>query len=321
MGPSMGELVDDRPRLLLAEDEPAAREGLRALLEDEGYEVRTAADGSQALAALHGWSPDLVVTDVKMPKLDGHGLMAALGRRLPDVPVIVMSGHGTIEEAVDTLHRGAVDYLGKPLDLDRLLASIRRALARTRDPLAPGQVIAGRYRIDAEIGAGAMGRVFRSTHLGLGREVALKVFTAHGDVADGRARFAREAQVAASLRHPGVVQILDYGSEGGLPFLVMELLVGHDLREEVDESLPPLAIPRALEIAAAIVSVLIAAHRAGLTHRDLKPENVFLEEIGGREVVRILDFGFAFLAEDDASGRGRLTAEGLIVGTPFSIAP
>ena len=307
-------------RILVVEDEPNARAALTSLLEDEGYEVKAAADGAAGLSALHGWTPDAVVTDVKMPKIDGIELMARLRQRLPGVPVIVMTAFGSIDHAVETMHLGAADYLAKPVDLDRLLASLTRVLRRSGDTLQIGDVIAERYRIEGRLGEGAMGVVYRATQLNLGREIALKIIMAHREVADARARLLREAKVASALRHPNAVQVYDVGEDRGLPFLAMELLEGHDLRDEVGHgrSLP---LHRVLRIAEQIASVLISAHQIGLVHRDLKPENIFLERLAdGDERVRVLDFGVAFLTED-AGEAGRLTVEGLIVGTPLYLSP
>lgn len=126
------------PRVLLVEDEPAARSALAALLEDEGFEVKTAEDGIAALEQLHAWTPDAVITDVMMPRLDGLGLMARLAARHPGLPVIVMTAAASVDHAIDTLRHGAAEYLPKPVDFDRLVVALRRVLARADAPLGPG---------------------------------------------------------------------------------------------------------------------------------------------------------------------------------------
>ncbi|MEZ4380984.1 MAG: protein kinase [Nannocystaceae bacterium] len=301
----------------MVEDEANARSALLLLLEDEGHEVMGAGDGIEALEVLDGWLPDVVLTDVQMPRLDGVALMDELHRRLPDVPVIVMTAFGSIEHAVETLRLGAADYLQKPIDLDRVVSAIRRVITHTDRELGPGDRVAGRYQIEAVIGEGAMGVVYRATHLHLGREVALKVLSGRHDLPESRARFLREAQVAASLRHPNVVQIHDFGSDRGIPYLVMELLEGCDMRAAIEGS--GWTDERALRIAVAVAGVLVETHRIGLVHRDLKPENVFLERAGERENVRVLDFGIAVYEAGDDDGDG--DKEGTVVGTPFYIAP
>ena len=307
-------------RVLVVEDEASARAALTSLLDEEGYEARAAANGEEALAALAGWTPDVVLTDVKMPKVDGLELMSRLRQRLPGVPVIVMTAFGSIDHAVETMHLGAADYLAKPVEIDRLMAALQRVQARAGAPLRVGELVAGRYRIEGKLGEGAMGAVYRATQLNLGRPVALKLLTVQREVPDARARLIREARVAAALRHPNAVQVFDVGEDRGRPYLAMELLDGHDLRVDVGDGAPPLAPARLLRIAGQIASVLVAAHRIGLVHRDLKPENVFLERFEGGERVRVLDFGVAFIADDPAES-GRLTLEGMVIGTPFYIAP
>ncbi|MCA9657414.1 MAG: protein kinase, partial [Myxococcales bacterium] len=306
-------------RVLLVEDDSSARLALEALLADEGYEVRSAGDGEAALLALRGWTPDVVVTDLKLPKVDGVELMATLRQRLPGVPVIIMTGFGSIEHAVETMHLGAADYLPKPLALDRLLAALERVLRRSDDGLAIGEVVGGRYRIEGKLGEGAMGAVYRATQRGLERPVALKVIHTHNRISDARARLLREARAASALGHPNAVKIYDVGEDRGLCFLAMELLEGHDLSAEVEPG-APLDLERVYAVALEIASVLVTAHTIGLVHRDLKPENIFIERVGRDERVRVLDFGIAFLTEGDGEA-GRLTQEGVIVGTPLYLAP
>ena len=116
-------------RVLVVDDEPGARSALTELLREEGYEVQSAADGYKALGRIEGWMPDVVITDVKMPALGGIELMTKLRERIPDVAVVVMTAFGSVEGAVEAMHLGADDYLGKPLHLPHLLVVLRRVLA------------------------------------------------------------------------------------------------------------------------------------------------------------------------------------------------
>src|SRR5688572_2838598 len=149
--------------------------------------------------------------------------------------------------------------------------------------LLTGRTLAGRYRIDAVIGRGGMGAVYRATDERLGREVAVKVIgaatTDPGEHSRLRARFHREARAAAAIRHPNVVQVHDYGTEPevDLDFLVMELLRGEDLAMRLTRMGPP-AMHVAVPLLRQAARGLAAGHRVGLVHRDVKPGNIFLEE-------------------------------------------
>lgn len=171
--------------------------------------------------------------------------------------------------------------------------------------LLAGRVLADRYHIEKVIGRGGMGAVYRATDQRLGRPVAVKVIMVPTSDAETqerlRARFLREAQAAARLRHPNVVTVHDFGVDQalGLDYLVMALLEGEDLATWVARN-GPLAPPAAAELLTQAARGLAAGHRAGMVHRDVKPGNLFLEEgEGGRVELRVLDFGIAQLALED----------------------
>ncbi|HWU37226.1 MAG TPA: sigma 54-interacting transcriptional regulator, partial [Candidatus Acidoferrum sp.] len=117
-------------RVLVAEDEQSSREGLKGLLAHWGYEVQEATDGQEALEKASVFLPDVVITDVVMPKLDGLGLLKALQAELPFVTVILLTGHGTIETAVAAMKEGAYDYLTKPVEVPRLRLLVEKALEK-----------------------------------------------------------------------------------------------------------------------------------------------------------------------------------------------
>ncbi|HJL06823.1 MAG TPA: serine/threonine-protein kinase [Polyangiaceae bacterium LLY-WYZ-15_(1-7)] len=189
--------------------------------------------------------------------------------------------------------------------------------------IGPGTIVAGRYEIGEMLGEGGMGSVWEATQIALRRPVALKVI--HPEKAArsvSRERFLREARVASSIKHGGVVDIYDYGEHAGVLYLAMERLSGPDLRSIVDVDLPPVPLARAVGMAAEIADVLAAAEAAAAVHRDLKPENVIFDvDSAGRERVVLVDFGLAFLAEETDRETGRLTREGVITGTPEYMAP
>ncbi|CAN5818652.1 hypothetical protein BH11MYX3_BH11MYX3_39130 [soil metagenome] len=178
--------------------------------------------------------------------------------------------------------------------------------------LSPGTIFAGRYRIRALLGTGGMGNVYRAEHLGLGKDVALKVI---GQLSQElELRFEREAHAIARLDHPGCVRVYDYGEdEHGVQFIAMELLDGPTLHAAMAEG--PLSLPRALHVAKATLSALAHAHAHGVIHRDVKPENIMFGNRGTFRVV-LIDFGLASLQDAPA-----LTGSGMAMGSPSYIAP
>jgi DNA-binding NtrC family response regulator len=115
--------------ILVADDEKNIREGLREALTLDGYDVATAADGTEALESITRGAVDLLITDLKMPRLSGEELLKSVTAQFPTMPVIILTGHGTIESAVQAMHDGAYDFLTKPVNLDRLSLLVKRALA------------------------------------------------------------------------------------------------------------------------------------------------------------------------------------------------
>ena len=177
-----------------------------------------------------------------------------------------------------------------------------------------GRTIADRYQIVAFVGAGGMGRVYRARHLGLERDVALKVLApAYAADRELLARFRREAVATSRLAHPNVVGALDFGVADGLTYFVMEWLDGLTL-DELLARRGPLPPARALHLALQAASALGAAHAAGVIHRDVKPGNLM---VLADDVLKVVDFGLAQLRAAD----GRLTHEGRTLGTPAYLAP
>ncbi|MFT3698994.1 MAG: protein kinase [Kofleriaceae bacterium] len=187
-----------------------------------------------------------------------------------------------------------------------------------------GTVVDGRYRLESTLGRGGMGLVFRATHVGLRRQVAVKIL--HPSLAaspDVRSRFEREALAVGKVDHPNCVATYDVGRlpDGSL-YLAMELLEGKSLADVLEHE-GQLAPGRALHILAHILRGLGAVHAAGLIHRDIKPENIFLIRQGDDlDFAKILDFGIAKPMSGELSDDGvRLTQAGMAFGTPIYMAP
>ena len=183
----------------------------------------------------------------------------------------------------------------------------------------PDVAVLGAYRLVERLGTGGMGAVYRAIHEKLGRTVAIKVLN-RSLLADRTniARFFQEARSVNTIRHPNVVDIYDFVTAGKDIYTVMEFLVGQDLHHALYiEGGRPFAAERAVAILEQICSALQAAHDRNIIHRDLKPANVFLSRRDSGEFVKLLDFGLAKLERTE----GRMTREGVVLGTPEYMAP
>lgn len=185
----------------------------------------------------------------------------------------------------------------------------------------PGTLILNRYRLESLLGRGGMGSVWRAEHVQLKSPVAVKLLDP--SIATNEqvlARFLREAQAAASLRSPHVVQIFDYGVEDGTAFIAMEMLQGQSLSDRIvaQGKLNPEETFRYLQ---QVLRAMGKAHEAGIVHRDLKPDNIFICQ-DDPEFAKVLDFGVAKVKSGDLAGSaGSRTQTGMMIGTPYYMSP
>jgi len=196
----------------------------------------------------------------------------------------------------------------------------------TRSPAPPegealvGQVLRGTYRVLEVLDKGGMGKLYRAEHIRLHRPIAVKVLANHLAADQGAlARFHREAEIVSQLHHPHIVHILDFDTtDGGEPYIVMELLRGESLGRRIDRErmLPMVDI---VQVVAQIASALNLAHQQGIVHRDLKPDNVFLLDVDASQVfVKLLDFG---ISKSTSAAARKVTREFDVLGTPDYMAP
>jgi len=195
--------------------------------------------------------------------------------------------------------------------------------------MSPGDVLARSYVLEARLGEGGMGEVWRAKRAADGVAVAVKVL--RGDLAadeGARKRFLREARAAMAVRHPNVVAMLDVHEDADTPFLVMELLAGETLGKRLRRK-GALGVAETAAVLLPVFDAVEAAHAAGIVHRDLKPENIFLAREAGGVRVCVLDFGIAKrvekLTQPLGADAGETTATaattGSMVGTPYYMAP
>ncbi len=200
-------------------------------------------------------------------------------------------------------------------------------------PVAVGDLVAGKYRVEERIGSGAMGVVFAARHVELGERVALKFLNPmYGENEQARSRFSREAKNTFSLKSEHVARVLDVGKlDTGEPYIVMEFLEGHTLRAHVEER-GRLPREESISIVNQICEGVADAHARGIVHRDLKPENVFLTKLAsGSSLVKVLDFGISKVTEEGRAAKKdgigstnrelAITAQDQVLGTPRFMAP
>ena len=248
-------------------------------------------------------------------------------------PVVGTEKHEAAETAQDSgelvptasdAPEPVVDPSGQltPGAAERLQALSEQASVAPPPPpaaIAPGFTLDGRYRIDARLGVGGVGAVYTGTQLALGRKVAIKLLH-EGLDQSFRARFEREARALATLRHPNVVSVTDFGVDGQIPYLVMELLEGETLADRVRRG--RLLPEHTLELSRQLLRALAFVHEQGLVHRDLKPGNLFLElTVEGEERLKLLDFGLAKFVGGPQGETETVTRAGHVVGTPAYMAP
>jgi hypothetical protein len=252
--------------------------------------------------------------------------------RIREIAAFVSSG------AIGSLHDLGVALALPEAQVERILSdAMGRGLFSARDLVhlgnprsdaggtrAPrswvGRVVRGTYRIDAPLGRGGMGAVFRATHLPSQQPCAFKILL-DGTGADSRAlaRFQREAELLRWLRHPALVAVRDAGlAEDGAAYLVMELVAGETLEQRLSRQ-GVLSWPETLSIARDVGGALAAIHAAGLVHRDVKPSNIMLTPGPAGERAVLVDFGLAKRIEGETSQR--LTSTGAVVGTPLYMSP
>jgi len=306
-------------------------------LEREGYAVEVMETGANALHRLRRGPVDLVLVASELPDTDAFAVLKSI-RELyspAKLPIVMVTSGRRTDEIVRAFDLGANDYIAKPVDFQVLLVRIQARL-RGHEPVTPveekkaptsgleieaGTVLDGKYRLESQIGRGHYGVVYRATHLTLERPVAVKLLHPNYYNRDeSLERFRREGISACQIEHPNAVSVLDYSvTEGGLPYLVMELLEGRSLEDEIRDN-APLHPVRCAVILLPICEVLAEAHSLGIIHRDIKPQNIFLQEKRRSEVVKVLDFGIAKLVDDAILGQ-ELTVDGSGPGTPTYMAP
>ena len=321
------------PRLLLIDDDHATLKLTALHLTRAGYAVDEFSDGMEALAHALAHPPDLIVSDIYMPGLDGFGLLSALRAQAATngIPLIFITARSDHAQFRKAMRLGADDFLKKPINAAELLEAVEGRLARVNLiksaplPLLPAEARAaftsaedagrelGGYIIDSRLATGGMSTVYLAHAKKGGAPVALKVIRLEADTpGDVLERFIAEHEMLERVKHPNIVPIHAQGFTDDCAYIAMEYFPRGSLAGLMKEPVSPEA---ALWITRQIAAGLEPAHRAGIVHRDLKPDNVMMRADG---TLALTDFG---IAKDLNASLGHTTDHGIVMGTPVYMAP
>jgi len=314
--------------ILVVEDDAVMREFVSRSLAARGFEASMARSGADALQQLRAKPTAIVITDIRMPGMDGFSFARAL-RREPAIgqpDIIFVSSMDDREHYRRAMHVGAFDYLVKPFKSQDIADSVGRCFEmRAERKMSSGTNVEGGnsianlpripgYQLVQRLGEGAGSQVYLATHIDTNEQHALKILKLQaidGSMQESINRFMSEYAMLSKLSHPHVARVYAHGVGDGCLYIGMEYLPGGDLRLDIEAGLTPqLAQRRAGEIA----SALAAIHAAGIIHRDLKPANILMRMTG--EAV-IADFGIA----KQLGAALSFTRHDVAIGTPYYMSP
>jgi serine/threonine protein kinase len=313
-------------KILVVEDEASIRDNLALLLRMEGFELVEAANGVMGLALARQEMPDLILSDVMMPELDGYGFLEAL-RADPQtaaIPFIFLTARADRADRRRGMNLGADDYLGKPFTRDEVLEAVQARIKRvqalektnpktvTSHATATGATPIKGYKVLRRLGAGGMSEVLLAVREADGLEVALKLLDTRQHQDPGLLqRFIQEYALLEQINHPNVARIFDHGFTDEHAFITMEYFAHGDIKRRIAAGLSPF---EALSIALQVAFALSQIHALGIVHRDVKPDNLMLRADGS---VALIDFGVAKHVGQDLEQ----TQQGDIVGSPYYLSP
>ncbi|MDT8991069.1 protein kinase [Curvibacter sp. APW13] len=309
-------------KILVVDDETSVRQNLARLLRLEGFDVVEAADGQAGLALAEQELPDLILSDVVMPVLNGHQFLEALRAHsaTASIPFVFITALTDRVDRRQGMNLGADDYLYKPFTRDDVLDAVHARLRRFQgaqtlgaqvDVPAEGVQVKG-YRILRRLGGGGMSEVYLAERESDGLVLALKLLdTRTSQNPRMLDRFIQECELLEQVKHPNVARIYGHGFTDTHAFISMEYFSHGDIRQRIAAGISPF---EALTVTLQVAQALSQIHALGIVHRDVKPDNLMLRADGG---VALIDFGVAKHAHQELEH----THHGELVGSPYYMSP
>jgi serine/threonine protein kinase len=319
-------VTEEKPKVLIIDDEKSFCDLVRELLALEGYEVLIAHSAEEAEPIIDKTELSAILLDIVMPGESGVAFLERLKKADGLPPIIMVTGHPNMNTAVRSIKSGAVDYLSKPVTPEKLIDTVKKAVGlstmrrseRTVMLNDGAKFIAG-YRVKRVLGVGTMGVVYLVEKPGQREgpdEYALKVLKrlaaqSEKELEYIKERFILEARATHGISHPNVIRVYDFGTtEKDLPYILLEFCPGKTMEELIIDDL--LTLPEKCRILMQIALALEAIHNKGVCHRDIKPSNVIVRE---NLMAKLTDFGIARLHDSN------LTMTSEVFGSPAFLSP
>lgn len=327
--------------ILLAEDEESIRRYLTVLLGRQGYDVSAVRDGKEALDYIKSSTQDpdkkhidLLITDIRMPNLSGFELIDEMNKENISIPAVVITGSEDRKTVLDALRKGFQEFIDKPIVEKQLIESIQKTFkkieledTRTKKLLKAAETqkisfdkVIGKYRLLKIIGEGANGTVYLCERTDNGIKYAFKTLRLNptGDKSSEMSirRFIHESNAISQLKHPNIVNFVEFGYVGsdpatGIPYIVMEYFEGISMKHYINEP-DKIDLKNKIHIIHQIADALSSVHSKNIFHRDIKPDNILVDK---QLTVKITDFGVCHLPTSDLT----MTTE--LMGSPGYMAP
>jgi serine/threonine protein kinase len=314
------EITEVKRNILVLDDDESVCKFLKTAL-SESYSVATAETGRKAIELTVDTVFNLALVDVGMVGMNGFEFLAYCKKHCPAMNVILMTGHPDVKDAINSIKEGALDYIGKPIDLHNLNVKINLAFANQENQIkSPDEQILNssffqmeEYRVLKTLGAGNGGIVLLVEKDG--SRYAMKIVRKKGSPEQHELsvkRFLRESDILKGMRHQNIVRVYrsDILPDIRVPFIIMEYIDGFSLSEYIAKSV--MNIELRIGIFKQLASALDYIHKLGVVHRDIKPDNIMMT----RDIqVKITDFGISKTQES------LLTRTNDIMGSPHYMAP